>query len=119
MSLRLVAGRGAAKLHTISFSLPAGLGFRSLLVSHHRPYTTLRLFGARVASARVRHGRLTLTLQRAVGSLTIRVGGLLEGPRLERRARHHRLHRLRMHVTVVDRVGIRTVLAVLIRRLHL
>ena len=97
-SLRFTAaaGRGAAKLASVTVGLARGLALLAPRRQGHVRISGLSLRGARIAAVSVSHGRLVVRLRRAVTRFTVLLGpaALRESRGLYRSARHHRVHRL-------------------------
>jgi hypothetical protein len=89
VTFTVTRGKHAAKLRSFTVTLPGGLSFvrRHLAAGIHiRPAHTLRLRG----------GRLTITLKRAVNSVAVRIGvpALSESRQLKRHPKRHLTFRI-------------------------
>ena len=106
LTFRMSATKGAAALRAVTVQLPAGLSF----VSRHHRVSGVSVKGAKIKSLVLSHGRLTITLRRAVSSLTVSIGrgGLTDSATVRRTAKAHRLHGLRLTVTAVSSRGAHT-----------
>jgi hypothetical protein len=118
--LQLVAGKKAPRLSSFTIELPHGLSF-----VRHRVHGVLRLsgvslVGAQLKSATLRHGRLNVTLRKAVESVIVRVSarGLGETAALRSQARRHKLRSLKLTVVVRDAKGRQTTLPTRVRNLR-
>lgn len=70
LSFRVAATHGAAKLRALTVGLPAGLAF----VAHRHRVGHVSVHGAKVKSLSLSHGRLVITLSRAVSTMTVTIG---------------------------------------------
>jgi hypothetical protein len=117
LSFTLLAGKGAPGIRAFTIKLPRGLGFAS-----RRVHGRLRVAGVSVAGARVKslgfsHGRLAVTLRRAVRKVSVRLGAraLKESLALERAAKARRLRSLTVSFGIIDAAGHRTTVPLRIR----
>jgi hypothetical protein len=94
-TLSFTVRAGSAKLRALLIRLPSGLSF----VGRNLPVT---LSSSVAATHRLAQGRLTVSLKRATGAVTVRIGtgGLRPSLALERDIRQHRTKRLTFTVTV-------------------
>ena len=101
LSFRVNATSGAAKLRGVTVGLPAGLAF----TAHHGRLAHISVKGAKVTSLSLSHGRLVISLTKAVSTMTVVVGrgGLSESRTLRAKARAKaRKHRLKaLGLTVI------------------
>lgn len=115
LRLRVVAGRGAARLRSLTIVLPAGLRWRTGTSG----LSALFVSGGPPAYARIVHGRLTVRLLKAARAVTVRIVNLSESGSLRRHARHHHLKRPKLVVGVLETDGVHSVLRASIRHLRL
>ncbi len=118
LRLRVLKGHNAPAMRSVAIELPRGLTFRRGR-AHGRPLTAVHVTGAQVASDRLVRGRLLIVLKHAVDSATIRVQGIRENAPLERRAKRHRLHKLKLGVGITDASDVGTLLRVIVHALSL
>jgi uncharacterized membrane protein YgcG len=106
LSFKVGVARGAAGLHTLTVSLPAGLSFTA---HGHRP-TDVTVRGAKVKALSLSHGHLVITLAKAVSTVTVAIGrgGLAESRSLRAEANHHRLRTLGLALVAQNTRGQRT-----------
>lgn len=109
LSFRLSAARRTPGVRVVTVSLPRGLSFARH--GHRLGGVTVR--GGAIRSLTVSHGRLTITLRRAVSSLSVLVAraGLREARWLQARARHGTTGALRLTVVARDATGRRVTLS--------
>jgi len=88
---------------------------------HRRTITGVRLRGARAASITLSRGRLVIRLRRPARRLTVTLtrSTLHESTGLQRLARRHRLHRLRVGGQLRDTSRHLTRLQLVIKRIRL
>ena len=116
----LSAGGRGAKLRAFTITPPKGLRFA---VHRHHGKLSIRGLtmsrGAKVKALSLNHGRLTVTLRKAVSGVTVAVatGGLKESLSLKSSVRHHRIKGLKFTVSVESAGGKTTVLTVRIGHL--
>lgn len=103
LSFRLSATRGAAKLRRVTVGLPAGLAFAA---PHHR-LAHISLRGAKVKSLALSHGRLVISLEQAVSTVTVVIGrgALSESRTLRAKAQRHKVKALGLTVAVQNTRG--------------
>jgi hypothetical protein len=103
LSFRVSVTRGAAKLGAVTVGVPAGLAF---IASHHR-VAHISVHGAKVRSLSLSHGRLVISLTRAVSTLTVTIGrGALRESRLLRaQAQKHKVRTLALTVIAQNTRG--------------
>ena len=96
-------GPSAPKLKSFSVSLPGGLSFNPRGLGAFRGASAVQLQG----------GKLTVTLKRAVNSVTVTLSPplLVESKRLQQQARRHKLPQLRFRFGVSDTNGTTTSLS--------
>jgi hypothetical protein len=118
---QLVAGRGAPSLSAFTVELPRGLSF-----ARHRVHGVLRLsgvslVGAKLKSATLKKGQLTVTLRKAVGSVIVSISakGLAESGGLKSQATRHKLKSLKLVVLAKDAKAKTTKLSAQVKNLHL
>jgi hypothetical protein len=102
LSFKLVSGRGAPKLTSLTVPLPRGLSY-----VRHRVHRRLVLEGITVRNAQVkslslRRGRLTITLRRPSTTVLVKLGSraLHETAGLRHKARRRRVRFLKLTVAV-------------------
>jgi hypothetical protein len=118
---QLVAGKGAPSLSAFTVELPRGLSF-----ARHRVHGKLRLsgvslVGAKLKSATLKKGRLTVTLRRAAASVIVSISakGLAESGGLRSQAKRHKLKSLKLVVLARDARAKTTKLSAQVKNLHL
>lgn len=94
----LSAPNGAAKLTSFTLSLPSGLSFANVTT----PARGIALTGAKLASAKLRHGTLIVALRSAVTSVRVRISASLlrVSAGLRRKIRSRAIRSLSATVTV-------------------
>ena len=102
ISFKLIAGRGGAKLSSLTLVLPRGLSY-----VRHRVHRRLVLQGVAVRDAAVksmslRRGRLTIVLRRPASTVLVKLSSraLHESAGLRAKARRHRVKFLKLTVGV-------------------
>jgi hypothetical protein len=114
--VKIGTGSPGGKVFSVTVALPRGLSFNhaafaargnAARAARGRSRTTvsgLSVAGGKMRSAKLRHGRLTVTLQNPARSLRIRTGGKLisESRTLRRRVRNGKVKTLEITVTAVD-----------------
>lgn len=106
LSFKVSVTRGAAKLRALTVTLPAGVSF----IAHgHRP-THVTVRGAKVKSLSLSHGRLVISLARAVSALTVSIGrgGLGETRSLRTKVSKHRVRTLGLTIAAQNTKAQRT-----------
>ncbi|HEY1566701.1 MAG TPA: hypothetical protein VGF68_06765 [Solirubrobacteraceae bacterium] len=107
LSFKVSVTRGAAKLRALTVTLPAGVSF----IAHgHRP-THVTVRGAKVKSLSLSHGRLVISLARAVSALTVSIGrgGLGETRSLRTKVSKHRVRTLGLTIAAQNTKAQRTI----------
>ncbi|HEX8974948.1 MAG TPA: hypothetical protein VF781_00420, partial [Solirubrobacteraceae bacterium] len=117
ISLKLIAGRGAPRLSTVSIPLPRGLVY-----VRHRIHRRLVLVGVTARYAQIRslalsRGRLMITLRRPAATALILLSprALHETAGLRRHARRRRVRLLRLTLAVTTATGQRVTLTRAVR----
>ena len=89
LSFRVAATHGAAKLRALTVGLPAGLAF----IAHGHRVTHISVHGAKIKSLSLSHGRLVITLARAVSTMTVVMGrgAMSETRSLRAKAQKHKV----------------------------
>jgi hypothetical protein len=119
LRFKLKVAKGAAKLRALTIELPRGLS-----IIAHRAGRTLTIKGVRLTGGAIRslslsHGHLTITLKRAVSSVTVTLTGaaLRESAALRAKAKAHKLKRLALTVIAQNTKGRRTTIHVQVTHL--
>ncbi|HEX3690509.1 MAG TPA: hypothetical protein VHV28_12475 [Solirubrobacteraceae bacterium] len=96
LSFRVNATRGAAKLRALTVGLPAGPAF----IAHHHRLAHISVYGAKVKSLSLAHGRLVISLRRPVSTVSVTVsrGALSESRTLRAKAEKRTLNTLGLTV---------------------
>ncbi len=104
MSFRLTAGQNAPKLRSFTIALPRGLSFIRKTVLKRSKHPVMEISAGKVKTLALKHGKLLVTLQTAVSSVTARVAakGLLESVALIASVRDHRIKDQKLVVAVKD-----------------
>ena len=118
LKLHVTRGSNAAKIAKLVITLGNGLSFSSAgLVKkctghgHHQRCRTvgkgLSISGAKLATVKLRGGKLVLVFRHAVSQVRITVHGplLRESKTLRRRVKKHKINNLRVTVKVYDQTG--------------
>ena len=121
LSFRVRTARGAAKLRALTIELPRGLSFISHRSGHGVVVNGVRLKGATIKSVAMSHGRLVVTLRRAVSSLSITLtsAALRESAALRAKAGSGKLKRLPLRVIAQNTKGKRTTILAQVTHLGL
>jgi hypothetical protein len=103
LSFRVAATHGSAKIQAVTVRPPAGLAF----IAHNHRVAHVSLRGARVKSLLLSHGRLVITLRRAVSSVTVAIGkgALSETRSLRIKANRHEVKTLALTVVAQNTQG--------------
>jgi hypothetical protein len=106
LSFRAAVTGGAAKLRSLTVSLPAGLSF---IARRHRP-ADVRIAGAKVKSLSRSRGRLVISLAKAASAVTVSIGrgGLGESRSLRSAVTHHHVRTLALTLVAQNTRGQRT-----------
>jgi hypothetical protein len=107
LRFRLAAGSSAPKLRSFTVKLPAGLGFIKRHVRGHVTVTGASITGAKAKSISLVGRQLVVTLTRAVGSFSVKLGpkALSESTGLRNRVTRHRAGTLVLTVGITDASG--------------
>jgi hypothetical protein len=121
LSFRVTVAKKAAKLHALSVALPKGLSIIAHRAGHKVTIRGVKVKGGAIQSLSLSHGRLVITLRRAVSSVTVTLTGraLAETAKLRVQASHHKLKRLPLTVIAENAKGRRTTIHVRVTHLGL
>jgi hypothetical protein len=102
IGFRLITGKGAPKLSSLTVPLPRGLSFIRRRVRRRLVIQGVTIRNARVKSLSLKRGRLTITLRRPSGAALVRFSSraLHETAGLRRKARRGHVHYLKLTVAV-------------------
>lgn len=100
LKLKLLAGRNAPKLKSVTLTLPAAL--RLAVRRHHRLHLLVHVVaaGAHIARVRIVHGRLLVVFRRATSQATLTIRGPLNST-----GKQHRQRKAKLIVAVTDVAG--------------
>jgi hypothetical protein len=117
----VTVAKKAAKLHALSVALPKGLSIIAHRAGHKVTIRGVKVKGGAIQSLSLSHGRLVITLRRAVSSVTVTLTGraLAETAKLRVQASHHKLKRLPLTVIAENAKGRRTTIHVRVTHLGL
>jgi hypothetical protein len=121
LSFRVKVAKGAAKLHALTVGLPRGLSIIAHRAGHKLTIRGVRVRGAAIKSLALSHGKLVITLRRAVSGVTVTLtrAALAESARLRSQAGRHKLKRLALTVIAENAKGRRTTIHVRVTHLGL
>ena len=103
LSFRVTATHGAAKLRAVTVGLPAGLAF----IASHRRIGHVSVQGGKIKSLSLSHGRLVISLTRAVSTMAVIIGrgALSESRALRAKAVKHKVRTLGLTVIALNTQG--------------
>jgi len=106
LSFRVNAGRGAAKLSTITVDLPRGWSFGSDRVKRQLRPTGVSVPGAKVKSLALSHGHLVIKLRKAAASVHVKlVRDVVESQAVSASVQSGKVKSLRLTVIARDTKG--------------
>jgi hypothetical protein len=103
LSFRVAATHGAAKLQALTVGLPQGLAF----IAHGHRVAHISVQGAKIKSLSLSHGRLVITLKRAVSTMTVAIGrgAMSESRSLRAKASKHKVKTLALTLLAQNTQG--------------
>jgi hypothetical protein len=119
LSFRVTVAKKAAKLRALTVALAKGLSIITHRTGHKVTIRGVKLKGGKVKSLSLSHGRLVITLKRAVSSVTVTLTGkaLAETAKLRAQAAQHKLKHLPLTVIAENAKGRRTTIHVRVTHL--
>lgn len=120
LKFKVVHGKGAPKVSTVTIGLPGGLKFSRSAISSHKTCTKLKnkkkkcttttlikglgIKGGKAKSVKLKRGRLVITLKKAAGTVTFTLSGplLSETKGLQTKVKKHKTKKLTFHLKVTD-----------------
>jgi hypothetical protein len=114
LGFKLTAGSNSPKLSSFTFSLPSGLKLNATQLSKG-----LKLGGGKLKSAKVKQGKLVVSLKSAASSISVTLGGkaMTASHHLIKSVKSHKLKAVALRVKVTETTGKSTTLRLTITKL--